>query len=136
MHAPPLASLVRKRAQPSRVRKPARERVSLELGPQPTRIIQVQQQRLLERGTRSEARRVLGIAFDLGRSAFVALDQQTDAIAVDRGSCRVVQWAAGHDLAGLHAIGNNLLCRSPRTTGKCTAGEGEPGRAVLQEVAT
>ncbi len=57
----------------------------------------------------AEAAGMLGVALDLGRPPFVALDQQAGRHAAERHRGREEQRPAGDDLLGLPDVGDDLL---------------------------
>ena len=76
---------------------------------------------------------MIGVAFDLRRPAFVALDEEADAGAGKRHRRRVEERLAGHQLFGLPHVGNDLLVRLPRAG--ADAGQRQRRAHQLQEAA-
>jgi hypothetical protein len=54
---------------------------------------------------------MLRVAFDFGRPAHVAFDQNAAAIAFGRYCGREIKWFSRHDFFRLIDIGNNFLIR-------------------------
>ena len=78
-------------------------------------VVEAENRRLREQVGGAAARRVIGVAFDLGRAAFVALDQQAHAGAVDRHRRREEQRLARDELFGLADVREP----APRWAGAC-----------------
>ena len=75
-------------------------------------VVEVEHAGLREHVRRALAHRVLGVALDLGRAPFVALDQQALQDAAHREGRRVVVGDAGDDLLGLAGVRQDLLLRA------------------------
>ena len=78
-------------------------------------IVETEDRRLREEVGGAEARRMIGVAFDLRRAALVALDQEADAGPGKRHRRRVEERLARNQLLGLPDVRNDAL----RSAGAC-----------------
>ena len=81
----------------------------------------------------AQRRRMLRIAFDLGRTAFVALHQQPRAVGAERHRRGVKQRLAQHQVMRLPHVGNDRLQRLPGAGAQ--PGQRQRGAHDLHEVA-
>ena len=89
-------------------------------------VVQAQDVGLAEGVRPAEARRVLGVALDLGGPALVALHQDPARVAVVAGGGREEERPPRHELLGLPHVGQDLLDRLLRAGGEPGEGERRP----------
>ena len=94
-------------------------------------IVEIEDSGLREHVRGAPARRVIGVAFNLGGPAFVRLDEQTQARSAERHGRRVEERLARDDLLRLPNVGNNPLVRLPGAGGD--PGQGKRGAHQLEE---
>jgi hypothetical protein len=70
----------------------------------PRRIVEREDRCLLEEPRRAQARGMIRVSFDLGRSSLVALDQKTRGVTPQSHRRRIV---LGHARSDLRRVGNN-----------------------------
>jgi hypothetical protein len=96
-------------------------------------VVETEDRRLRKDVRGAAARRVIRVAFDLRRPAFVALDQQTHPGAGKRHRGGVEQRLARHELFGLTHVRHELFGGLARA--RADAGQRERCRHQLQEAA-
>ena len=97
------------------------------------RIVKIQDRSLREHIRGPKARRMIGVAFDLGRTTFVAFHQQTDRVCAKRHRRGIELWLPeGHPI-GLLDVRHDVLLRSAAAPGK--ARKCQRCRHQLQEIA-
>ena len=99
----------------------------------PVRIVECQDRGLMEEVGGSQAPRMPGIAFDLGRPAQVAFREETDTHAAQGHGGGIEQGPAGHKFFGLLNIGDDLGggCRCHGTPAQ--PGQGQRGCHQAEE---
>jgi hypothetical protein len=97
----------------------------------PVRIVEPENRRLREHVARAEAARMQRIPLDLGRAAFVTLDQQSRRDAAERHRRGEEQRFAGNEVFGLADVRNDLLQRLSRA--RRDARERQRGAHQLEE---
>jgi len=97
------------------------------------RIVEVEDRSLDHRVGAAAARRMLLVAFDLGRPAHVALAQHAEAVALVRRGGGEEERLAGDDVLGLAHVGDDLLRRL--LVAGHQAGERQRGAGQLEEAA-
>ncbi len=102
-------------------------------GARAVRVVEGQNRRLREEVGAALARRMIGVALDLRRPAFVALDEQPRGHAAERRRGREEQRLAGHDLFGLPHVRHDELVGLHGAGGD--AGQCERRAHQLQEAA-
>ncbi len=81
------------------------------------RIVKIQDRSLREHVRRAKARRVIGIAFDLRRSPFVAFHKQTNRIRAKRHRRGIELRLAESQSVGLLDVRHDVLFWSPAAAG-------------------